>query len=90
MDLIKDDTKKVLIATVDMLICTRGRVFVGTDKSTFTGYIQRLRGYMPDVPVKDHLLVTQHFPRDYETTWTHSPDAWCVYCKEYADGYLGI
>jgi hypothetical protein len=32
---------------VEMIICAQAGAFVGTWASTFTGYIHRLRGYMP-------------------------------------------
>ena len=33
---------------IDQLIASRGRVFMGCFYSTFTGYINRLRGYHAD------------------------------------------
>jgi len=43
-------------AIVEMLICAQARTFVGNWGSTFTGYIQRLRGYMPAVLDSRHLF----------------------------------
>lgn len=34
-----------LAGVVEQLICTYGRVFIGSEKSTFTGYIERMRLY---------------------------------------------
>jgi hypothetical protein len=31
---------------IDQIVCTRGRLFMGTWFSTFTGYITRMRGYL--------------------------------------------
>ena len=41
------------IGLVEQVICAGGRVFVGTDHSTFSGYIPRLRGHIgaPDTHV---------------------------------------
>ncbi len=35
-----------LVGPVEQVICATGRVFVGTELSTFSSYITRLRGYM--------------------------------------------
>merc|ERR1719487_379651 len=34
-----------LAGSVEQLICTYGRIFIGSEKSTFTGYIERMRLY---------------------------------------------
>merc|ERR1719160_1660856 len=34
-----------LCGVVEQLICTFGKVFIGSEKSTFTGYIERMRLY---------------------------------------------
>ena len=34
-----------IFGMIDTIIASRGRIFVGTWFSTFTGYINRLRGY---------------------------------------------
>jgi len=34
------------LGMIDQVICTRGRLFMGTWFSTFTGYITRMRGYL--------------------------------------------
>lgn len=38
--------KSIWIGSVETAVCSRARVFVGTQKSTFTGYINRLRGWV--------------------------------------------
>mmetsp|Transcript_34161 Transcript_34161/g.54712 ORF Transcript_34161/g.54712 Transcript_34161/m.54712 type:complete len:578 (+) Transcript_34161:305-2038(+) len=48
-ELLKGDTPGHLIGCVENMICTRARVFIGTTKSTFSGYVHRIRGYMNDV-----------------------------------------
>jgi hypothetical protein len=66
------DTPGYLLGCIDTIVCARARVFVGTYKSTFTGYIHRLRGYMRDVDSKD-VLFTQHvYPTDRVYTSRHS------------------
>jgi hypothetical protein len=37
---------------IEQLVCARARAFVGTDRSTFTSYIHRMRYYMTDTPDK--------------------------------------
>ena len=45
--ILKDgDVPHELIGPIEQLICARGRVFIGTDLSTFSSYITRIRGYM--------------------------------------------
>ena len=34
------------LGMIDQIVCTRGKMFVGTWFSTFTGYITRMRGYL--------------------------------------------
>lgn len=57
---------------VDMIICSRAREFLGTWGSTFSGYIQRLRGYMPDVPNKR----IQFYERSRERPFTGRFPSW--------------
>ena len=47
-----------LIGCIEQVICTLGRRFVGTQYSTFSSYITRLRGYIhaPDTLIYDHNL----------------------------------
>lgn len=40
----------LMIPNIDQLVCSRASVFSGTWLSTYTGYIQRLRGYYRDTP----------------------------------------
>ena len=41
-----DDLDPNLFGMIDTVIASRGRLFVGTWFSTFTGYINRMRGYI--------------------------------------------
>jgi hypothetical protein len=44
-DLLGDDFPTEYYGMIDQLVCSRSEHFVGTYYSTFTGYINRLRGY---------------------------------------------
>jgi len=48
-----------LIGCVEQVICAMGRRFIGTQYSTFSSYITRLRGYLhaPDTLIYDHNLL---------------------------------
>ena len=41
-----------LIGCIEQLICTRARLFIGNQLSTFSSYIYRMRGYMADIADK--------------------------------------
>jgi len=55
----------IYLGCIETIICSRARVFVGTRKSTFSGYIHRLRGYMHDVGQKMIFDAQSVFPYDY-------------------------
>jgi len=55
---------------IEQLICAHGKVFVGTESSTFSSYIQRVRGYT-DAPVKRIL----HHTRGIDDTEMRAIDA---------------
>jgi len=46
---------------IEMIICSQASTFMGSWGSTFTGYIHRLRGYMPHVADKRMLYTDSHF-----------------------------
>mmetsp|Transcript_4018 Transcript_4018/g.7053 ORF Transcript_4018/g.7053 Transcript_4018/m.7053 type:complete len:559 (+) Transcript_4018:131-1807(+) len=60
------DVPSIYLGCIDTLICSRARRFVGTRKSTFSGYINRLRGYMHDVGQKFIFEAQSTFPEDYQ------------------------
>eukprot|EP01125_Pyxidicula_operculata_P006381 TRINITY_DN2217_c0_g1_i2.p1 TRINITY_DN2217_c0_g1~~TRINITY_DN2217_c0_g1_i2.p1 ORF type:complete len:1264 (-),score=329.77 TRINITY_DN2217_c0_g1_i2:33-3467(-) len=41
------------VSMIEQLICSQGRVFVGTLYSTLTSYIHRMRGFMPHIENKN-------------------------------------
>ena len=70
--LIKEPVPKIWIGCVESVVCTRARTFVGSRKSTFTGYIDRMRGYMRDVE-QDYILDAQtRFPDEYRDAFKPS------------------
>jgi len=75
------------IPLIEQLVCTQGRVFVGTRQSTFSGYITRLRGYMKHIKNKnfywtitnypDGYLTEESFKRTHHKTWNREyPESW--------------
>jgi len=59
------DVQKIWVGCVESIICSRAKTFVGTQKSTFSGYIHRMRGYMNDVGQKELLEAQARYPIDY-------------------------
>jgi hypothetical protein len=59
------DIKKIWIGSVESIVCSRARTFVGTQKSTFSGYIHRMRGYMNDVGQKEPFEAQATYPHHY-------------------------
>jgi hypothetical protein len=74
-----------LLGIVDTIVASRGRRFVGTWFSTFSGYIVRLRGYYSSIAAanetfyyyekKKHVMSSPEPPSDpyYTREW---PTAW--------------
>eukprot|EP01125_Pyxidicula_operculata_P015144 TRINITY_DN5115_c0_g1_i1.p1 TRINITY_DN5115_c0_g1~~TRINITY_DN5115_c0_g1_i1.p1 ORF type:complete len:491 (-),score=60.22 TRINITY_DN5115_c0_g1_i1:139-1611(-) len=52
------------IPKVEEVLCSQGRVFVGTRGSTMSGYMNRLRGYM-NIPNKNYYFTAYHYPSYY-------------------------
>ncbi|KAH9260268.1 hypothetical protein BASA81_001438 [Batrachochytrium salamandrivorans] len=94
------DIKKIWIASVESIVCSRGRVFVGTQKSTFSGYIWRMRGYMHDVGQKEYLEAQTTYPEGYYTalpgpSWGSFPSGAFggghpYWGREYHESFTGV
>lgn len=77
---------------IDVVVASRGRAFAGTFRSTFTGYINRLRGYyglsMKDSwfgqPDKKEMM---HEFNDEHSKYHVNLD---TYAKEWPDAWIGI
>lgn len=74
------------LGMIDTIVASRGRVFVGTWFSTFSGYINRLRGYH-GLSMKDSWY--SFLPRKNALhEWVTVNQS--VYAFEYPDGWVGI
>ena len=74
------------IGMVETIIASEGRAFAGTWFSTFTGYINRVRGYQGK-SMKDSWY--SYLPRkDRMQTW-ETPSK-TTYAYDYPDGWIGI
>lgn len=49
------------VPILEQLICTRAIKFIGTDLSTLSSYVYRLRGYMEDILNKSYYITTAKF-----------------------------
>jgi len=71
---------------IDTIVASRGRAFAGTFFSTFTGYINRLRGYH-GLSMKDSWY--SWLPRKNKMhEWEHVNDF--AYAYEWPEGWVGI
>ena len=71
---------------IDTIVASRGRAFAGTFFSTFTGYINRLRGYH-GMTMKDSWY--SYLPRKTKMhTWDDVNDL--VFAYEWPEGWAGI
>ena len=88
------DVPSTSLPQLDQIVCARGRLFFGTRLSTFTGYIHRLRGYMPDIPNKQLLFIDQYFPTSAVLSWSPNslsrrPDR-CDWCTDAVEAWEGL
>lgn len=71
----------ILVPQVEMLLATQGRVFVGTQYSTFSLFITRMRGYSKHVHNKSIFLTTPVNPnsayvKDLTGWWNENPSVY--------------
>lgn len=71
---------------IDVVVASRGRAFAGTFRSTFSGYINRLRGYY-GMSMKSSWF-GQHKERRMMHEW-HNVNL-DTYAKEWPDAWQGI
>eukprot|EP00241_Pyramimonas_parkeae_P003604 CAMPEP_0114263832 /NCGR_PEP_ID=MMETSP0058-20121206/22790_1 /TAXON_ID=36894 /ORGANISM="Pyramimonas parkeae, CCMP726" /LENGTH=648 /DNA_ID=CAMNT_0001380279 /DNA_START=111 /DNA_END=2057 /DNA_ORIENTATION=- len=84
-------TRGFIIPCSEMAVCSRARIFVGTQLSTFSGYIQRMRGYMEDQPHKEVYDTQTLFPSGYASSWSEIWDhPTCGWCREFKESWEGI
>jgi len=82
-----DEIDPNFMGMIDTIIASRGRVFGGTFRSTFTGYINRMRGYhgmtMKDsyYGFKPKKTITHEWLDNYEGT---------TFAFEWPNGWVGI
>lgn len=74
------------VGMIDQVVCSRGRVFVGTYFSSFSAYIGRMRGYHG---TSNKLMFYGQLDRKYEThTWLYPHSSYSA--REYPTGWNGI
>ena len=71
---------------IDTIVASRGRIFVGTYFSTFSGYINRMRGYH-GMKMKDSFYGTTDRKTSVHT-WENT--AGSVFAKEWPTGWIAI
>jgi len=75
---------------VEMIICAQAHSFLGTYGSTYTGYIQRLRGYMPAVMDKRIMFWDGRTERDSGSypSWANSQaNHEAPWAREWSEGF---
>jgi len=77
-----------LIGLIEQIICSRGIKFVGTQLSTFSNYIYRLRGYMNDIDDKKYYINNSSKHDFDDKSWI---DMWGgndnIWSREFIDGF---
>lgn len=75
---------------IEMIICAQAHTFIGSYGSTFTGYIHRLRGYMPLIADK-RMLYSDSSRSDRRPSPSWSEGNWnngeLTWIREWPEGY---
>lgn len=74
---------------IEMIICAQAGIFIGSWASTFSGYIHRLRGYMPGVADKRQLWTdSSKSDRRAYPSWSAGFNAGQIsWMREWPEGY---
>jgi len=94
LHLIKPDINQDCYGLVEQIICARGLKFIGTNLSTFSCYIYRLRGYMADINDKSYYVNTINYTHKksddknkslgWKYEWSGIDNVWS---REFIDGF---
>lgn len=71
------------IGITEQIICARAISFIGSFASTFSSYITRLRGYMPEVFNKE--VIT--FSKKYDPSYKDNEEYKGIFVREYSTGW---
>ena len=69
----------------EQLICTRAIRFIGTDLSTLSSYIYRLRGYMYDIEDKSYGITTEKYNESKEVVYESTTDINGGWAREFSN-----
>lgn len=87
------------IGIIEQLICSRGKKFVGTRLSTYSGYVTRIRGYSPDIEDKGIYFTDIRYPdgyndeRVFSKEWPRWGDYWLdhgLWAREFEESWEGL
>jgi hypothetical protein len=78
-----DKIEEHTVGLIEQIICSRSKTFVGTFVSTFSTYINRLRGYMSDIEDKRVL----NFSNKYDNDFFDDEKFNGLYSREYSIGW---
>jgi len=76
-----------LYGMIEQIVCARSVRFIGTNLSTFSTYIYRLRGYMKDIKDKSYIVNTSNEiieNNSLTSCWEGNHNIWS---REFTDGF---
>jgi len=86
--LFQENINEELFGLIEQIICSRGIKFMGTQLSTFSNYIYRLRGYMDDIADKKYYInnCNRHDfdDKSWIEIWGGNDNMWS---REFIDGF---